>query len=355
MKTYREQLIKYKYTYISYFITNVLFLGMWFIIGFNTDNADYTLGYCVPYYDLSQNYFEIGYRYLNILGRVCGLTFFQFRLILMTVMLFLLCDSIKKYARFPVFITILYMVYPFLLQSVQIRNALSASIVIYALRYLDESKKNYKYIILVFLAASIHKISLIYLFLVLVRKKDLSSIFKISGLLFVLLYLAIVFFKNKILSFLYLFLKDERIYFYANLNEQHILVKSMLPYMIVGILFFYLFCIKKQKHIKLKNITSFDKTLLKVSVALLGFLPLFLIDGNYYRIWAFFLPVIYTAILNINQYSGKLKNDKWIMRFCCIFLAIGLFILDLSPYDLNSYEQVTKAVTQNNAILEWLK
>ena len=308
MKTYREQFIRCKYTYISYFITNVLFLWMWFIIGFNTDNADYTLGYCVPYYDLSQNYFEIGYRYLNILGRACGLTFFQFRLILMTVMLFLLCDSIKKYAHFPVFITILYMVYPFLLQSVQIRNALSASIVIYALRYLDEGKPSYKYVILVFLAASIHKISLIYLFLVLVRRKDLSSIFKISGLLFTLLYIVIVFFKDKILSFLYLLLEDERIYFYANLNEQHILVKSMLPYMIVGILFFYLFIIKKQKNDKLKNITPLDKTLLKVSVALLGFLPLFLIDGNYYRIWAFFLPVIYMAILNINNYTGKLKN-----------------------------------------------
>lgn len=355
MIVYKKPFIKCKYTYGSCFITNVIFILMWFIIGFNTDNADYTLGYCVPYYDLSQNYFETGYRYLNILGRTCGLTFFQFRLILMTVMLLLLCNSIKKYARFPVFVTILYMIYPLLLQSVQIRNALAAAIVIYALRYLDENERCYKYLFFVFLAGSIHNISLIYFLLVFTRKKTVSFVFKISGCIFIFLYIIIIFFQNKILSLLYFLLKDERVYLYANLNEQHLFIKSMLPYIIVGGLLLYIFIVKKKRYIRLKNISSQDKTLLKASTLLLGFLPLFLIDGNYYRIWAFFLPVIYIAILNMNQYSGKLKNDKWIMRACCMTLAAGLFILDLSPYDPNGYEQVTKAVIQNNAILEWLK
>lgn len=103
----------------------------------------------------------------------------------------------------------------------------------------------------------------------------------------------------------------------------------MLPYIIVGGLLLYIFIVKKKRYIRLKNISSQDKTLLKASTLLLGFLPLFLIDGNYYRIWAFFLPVIYIAILNMNQYSGKLKNDKWIMRACCMTLAAGTFYFRL--------------------------
>ena len=357
MIVYKKPFIKCKYTYGSCFITNVIFFLMWFIIGFNTDNADYTLGYCVPYYDLSQNYFETGYRYLNIPRKNLRVNIFSISFDFNdSNVVFYYVILIKKYARFPVFVTILYMIYPLLLQSVQIRNALAAAIVIYALRYLDQNERCYKYLFFVFLAGSIHNISLIYFLLVFTRKKTVSFVFKISGCIFIFLYIIIIFFQNKILSLLYFLLKDERVYLYANLNEQHLFIKSMLPYIIVGGLLLYIFIVKKKRYIRLKNISSQDKTLFKSGLTLLlGFLPLFLIDGNYYRIWAFFLPVIYIAILNMNQYSGKLKNDKWIMRACCMTLAAGLFILDLSPYDPNGYEQVTKAVIQNNAILEWLK
>lgn len=336
---------------------NFLFLFIWLIIGFNTDNVDYSTGYSEKYYDLSQNYFEIGFRSLNILGRALGMSFFQFRLVIMTIMLLLLRNSIKSYSESPVYVAFLYMIYPCLLQSVQIRNALASAIILYALRFLDEEKEHgcFKYVLLVLLGASIHKIVLIYLVLVFTKQIKIPNILKLSITIFTSLYLIIVFFQEKILHLLYILLKDDRLYIYAHLSEKHLFIKSMLPYIIVGILFCYLYNIKHGKKQKLENITSLDKMLLKTSILTLSFLPLFLIDGNYFRIWAFFLPVIYTSLLNLNKYRGMFKNDKWIIQSCCLMLAMGLFFIDLSPYDPSGYINVTKAVMQNNALREWLE
>lgn len=340
---------------ISVYLSNVMFIVMWVINALNIFNVDYIDGYATPYYDVSKNYFEVGFKYLNILGAKFGLSFFQFRLIIVSLTLILLKKSIEYYTKKPALIVGFYFLYPFLLQCVQIRNAFSASIVLFAFRYLDgkHHKGVIKFVLFVLLASTIHKLSLIYIVFALTYKVSLKKITHIAIGYLILLWLLIYFFKSKIVFLLYKIISDERLLFYFDINNKRFLVKSMLPYLLIFIFLIWIsLSIRKNKknfHEKEKNII-----LIKGCIAILSFLPLFLIDGNYFRIWAFLLPIIYCIIINSADYSReKLCNKKWRLLFCCV-MAIGMFFIELGPYDPVSFENVTIGVLKNNLILEWL-
>lgn len=343
---------------LQLFCFHSFFLLMWFFCSFNTDNADYINGYYKPYMDSSYNFFEIGYRVLSILSYKVGINFFVFRMVLMTVFLLLIANSILAYSEKPLFIAMLFFCFPFLVECVQIRNAISMALIIYALRYLawNNLKGLIIYIIFVITATLFHKSAVVYLLFILAYKNSIKTVWKFTFVIFTGSYLMILFFGDQVLHWLYELTGEYRLLYYMGLNEGRIFGKGMLPFLLVGLILFYLCSKSKVLFQTFKNVkmNKMDMLLLNVSVITLSFIPLYLIDGNYIRLCSFMLPVTYSTLINMAEYCNMSKFRKFAIYIFCICLSGILFVFYIGPLNYSMFEGVTKAVFYNNALWEWL-
>lgn len=331
---------------------------MWFFCTFNTNNLDYTAGYYEPYIDSSLNYFEPGYRLLNILSYKIGISFFAFRMIMMTIVLLLLGNSILAYAKRPISVLLLYLCFPYLVECVQIRNAMSTALIIFALRYLawNNLKGVLIYIMYVIFAMSFHKSSIAYILFIFSYRNSLKNVWKFSLIIFGVEYILILKLGDQIIQWMYNLTGEGRLLYYMGLNEGRILGKGMLPFLSVGVVLLYLY--RKNKLYNPRSIaltlSNMDIILFKTSIITLVFIPLYLIDGNYIRLCTFMLPTIYITIINFSVNCTTSRFRKLALNGYCGFLAIVLFVFYIGPLNQAMFEGVTKAIFYNNAIWEWL-
>lgn len=352
MNTYT---VKKNYLRISErrFIFLNLFILLWFICCFNIDNADYVNGYYIPYIDIKKNHFELGYKLLNIFFNNLGISFFLFRMILMTVVLLLIGSSIKKYCKSPLMAMALYSIYPFLIQCVQIRNALSVSLVIFAIRFLatDTKKGMITFSFFVVLAMMVHKSAIVYLIFIFVCKKSVNKVIRITICIFTLEYIVLVKAGSVLLQWIYRITLDSRILFYMSLNEDRIWGKGMIPFFIIFFLLLIVYKCRQKSYDK--KVDRFDDCLIKVSFLSMIFLPLYLLDGNYIRLCIYLLPLYYIVILNFSAHFTVV--NRIFLRGFLVLLTTVFFVFYIGPLNYKSFNEVTKAVISNNLVWEWLK
>ena len=169
----------------SKIIAFLFLVFMWLLFWGNYKNADY-----INYYNFFISYTfggniilssEIGYQLLNKVIAYFTNDFAVFRLIISLLGLGLISSTVEKYTKYTGIVYVLYFIYPFLLDIVQIRNFLAMSIFIFSIRYLISEKKedNFKYILCILIASSIHYAAILYLPLIFISK------FKAKGLIYV--------------------------------------------------------------------------------------------------------------------------------------------------------------------------
>lgn len=120
---------------------------------------------------------EIGFFYLCKLGNAVGLSYISFRMIYVAAAMAILIAAVIKYKSNALPFFACYLIYPFLLDSIQIRSAMAQSIVIYAATFLMSKNNNKRairkngiiYVVLVLIAASQHIIALLYLSYIVVQ------------------------------------------------------------------------------------------------------------------------------------------------------------------------------------------
>lgn len=150
-------------------------------IGGNTNNND-RIYYSMNYNNIANNLkawdFEFGYQLLNYISIKLGLSYENFLFIIITISLILISITIKSFTSNISYVISLYFLYPFIWDTVQIRNFLAMAIVTFALRYIICNNKNYiKFSIFIFIASTVHVSSLFYLSLLLVRIKSVRRLF----------------------------------------------------------------------------------------------------------------------------------------------------------------------------------
>ncbi|WP_284036359.1 EpsG family protein [Neobacillus sp. 114] len=214
----------------------VSFLFLLLLFGGNTDNPD-RLGYLNNYISLSKGKplydFEFGFQLLNKLGLSLGLSYNILQFTIATIGLLLIVNTIKYYRANISFVFILYLIYPFFIDVVQIRNFLAMSFIIYGSRFIISTQKNYlKYTIFVLLASAFHVTSLFYLFGLLTALKDNKK----TMYTIIIASILSVFFIPIILQILNGFIPSEKItaYFFT---ETSLFTKCMvLVYFLTSIL-----------------------------------------------------------------------------------------------------------------------
>ena len=162
----------------SKIVTIALFLFMWLLIGWNTDNLDFE-NYFLKFnrFDgledlFSGNLNDPGYSIISILFKFLGFDYYQFKIFFSFISLALIYSTIRKFALYPALVSLCYFIFIFALDVTQFRNFISYSIVIYAFRFLfQEGRKGVIiYSILIIISSSIHSSSLFYILLLLTRK-----------------------------------------------------------------------------------------------------------------------------------------------------------------------------------------
>lgn len=121
----------------------LVFLYAFSIFVFNTDNPDFT-NYQNQYYGATGGYSEPIFTALVFLFRSIGFNFWVFRGFVAFAGLALISRTICKYSPYPNLSLFLFLLYPFVIDVVQIRFFLAYSIIVYSIKYIinyQESRK----------------------------------------------------------------------------------------------------------------------------------------------------------------------------------------------------------------------
>lgn len=153
---------------------------LWLLMGANTNNPD-IYSYQINYSNNDVISFEIGYEMLRSLSLILGFNYVMFRIIISALGIALIHNTVKKIIDNQSAFYLLYLIYPFLMDVVQVRNFLAMAIFVFAIPYLISDKKwsSHKYVLLILLATSVQVASIVYLPLVYFVKKKRTILFKL--------------------------------------------------------------------------------------------------------------------------------------------------------------------------------
>lgn len=285
-----------------------------------SDTLDYE-NYQRAYERINQNNYsvdyEIGFVLLMKIGNLLHLNFFIFRLIVIAVCLTLIYKKvIRRYAYNSNYVLMLYMIFPMIIDSEQWRNFIALTILLIAVRFLENknAKNNIKFIAMIFLAASFHIVSLLYLFLIFVNSKNKNDLIKIIVLFASIVTVFIIINHNQVpfLGVMNSLFEDERTLNYLGARTK---LGYLIPIFLqlISIMLVYLskvIVIRKNEIPGLKLITNKNlkihtplndvevvNLIFWINVIAIIYFPLFTMSIQFYRLIRNFL------LLNIIAYS----------------------------------------------------
>lgn len=341
---------------------------------FTYDVADYTQ-YAL-FYEKEETgaligyHMEAGYVLLERIGNALHLNFPVFRGIYIGVALCPLLVSIYEYTgKCAFYCLMLYAIYPFLFDVVQMRHLMAVSISVYCLRYLGGKSKwdIVRYCAGIFIAASQHTVALFYLcFLAVLIKCSRRAFYSVTASLMIIGMVvmsrlnsggAISKIYEALLSGLHHFRGSGKF----SLDKTEAVSKYYL--LMFGLMLFLLLAIHGYKRgqffvfrlsIRKTQPVDFD-LLFRVSAISLMFIPLVNINDHLSRANRGFLVIVY-ATLVMYAHSGRANSLKRIVfHLLPLSVACVCFIMFLSARSITHWETVTVPVFTNNYIMDALQ
>lgn len=304
------------------FIVFFMLLFMWLLFSGNIENADYA-NYLLRYEYIQQTGQgflgnELGFTLLMKIAAYFSLSYNQFLMIVSAIALSLIYSSIKLYTKHTQYVLSLYFIYPFLLDIVQVRHFLAMSIIVYAIRFV-ERKSYLKYIISIILAFNIQFSAILYLPFIFFEKMKIKKIWFIS--LSVIIIGIFLVNTSFIVSLISLVVPIEKISLYFN-NRAGI---GFLVQWIIPILFLIpLYIIYTNIHLRIVEIVY------KLNIYLLMLFPLTMINGTSARVFRMAI-ILNLIIYAIGFFQIKSNYTKYTLFFYVLFLAIGMYFLEIYP------------------------
>jgi hypothetical protein len=354
------------------FMAFMLLLFMWILFWANTMNPDY-FNYMRLYSDIQsgspvyvENGKDIGFRIIIKLGIALGLSY-EFFLSLIVIFAFLLIHStVKQFCKNYNYVYLLYFIFPFFLDVVQIRNFLFMALFVYATKFLiDNSKKSkIKYVIIISLASLIHIIGILYLPMVLIGVKKKNYLIRGIVLFSVLTSLIIVVNDKQIPYIGKLLIDNERLFSWISIRTNWgFLLFWLMQTLSFLIMYYSLSTIKKNiigstgtevKSVRSKEINAIqtDKDIIFVQLVywinLIAFIyfPFYIIASTFTRLLRNILLLNYVSFAIV---SGRIKkrDKRLIFNMLVAIYVLFFFLIELYiPYS----EVILDAILQNNSV-----
>ena len=332
-------------------ILGIISSCLWIIYAFNTDNADYAA--YAKWYMLTgsggrQDRFEIGYTLFMVYANKLGLNFQQFLMIYSGIGIFLIAQSLYRYCNYPSFAMLLYFLYPFFFDIVQIRNFMAEAIIFFALRYLEKFNiKNLAiFLLLVLLACTFHKTAIVSLMYLFGYFKDYTLTLRISlyvTLAGILIFLFIP--LGKITTLLMDFVAVE--YLEEGSSIGKVMGYVMISIVIICAIYYFYYRKNRKSRMEEKNFLIFIVPVLIFFCVLIG------LSSQAYRFFRNMMLIVYVAILNIGvEINGKIikfNSYQLFLTVVAIGVAIFLFGRQLS-WIAPLYETVTEPIIKSNSL-----
>lgn len=346
-----EQLYS-KLAYLLLFTILILF-------GLNTHNADmknyisvyehiYTYG---SYIDI-----DIGFEFLmKLVARITSnyqifLSLYSILcVILLSNYLLRVCNSYKSIC----IVLLLYFIYPYILDTVQLRFYLASLIVLNATLLLGEEMnlfENTKFIILVVFASLFHKIAIIYIILLMIQIKKNNLFFPM--IFFTVLTSLIIF--PLFLDGILIKLNFQKYLLYLGNPESIFIIIFFLLYFLGQAFMVWLIDVSSQKYFNsiaslitylksnslkqhLENTSSEGKKLIKINLVMLATLPMIFITIDFYRIQRSMLLLNYVFFSNflVSMPNKKSRFHKFLKYSIVIFVFLsGYAFIFRSMFDI---------------------
>jgi hypothetical protein len=332
-----------------------LFITMFIVMAFNYENADIDT-YEIIYDNIdflltgdlditsisSLKYFfstvrNFGFLYTNKFFNNIGFSFSEFHFIISLILLGCIFIFVKKMTPNYGMVMLLYFVYPFSYDIIQVKNFYVEVIILIVLYVYSKKKRFYdlKYIFIILGASTFHNIALIYLPFFIVKKICKSLLFRliVIGIVGIFPFIASMIknWSGNLISLLAI--SSESFEHYSLYSDWSVGIIYLLHWgmtIFVIMILFYLYqqILKAEirKEIPLMVCNYFEVTYM-MWLYLCCFVPLFAISIDSYRITRnVFLP-LYICVANYSYYG--LKNSRLIYISC--LLAVGLYAYLVLP------------------------
>ena len=323
-------------------LLTIVFLGWLSLISINI--ADFS-SYQGIYYAISKDQlYQTGYGwyFLNSIGRNLGLTYIQFKTILVIVSLILLFITIKCFVGQNLnYIWALYLLYPSLINITQIRFAFAVSLVLVGLIFLFKKKlwSTIVYVLIVLMAISIHtgtSYYLLFLLIPIIEKKE--RLF--SGIL-IIITICLLPFKNFLRQIVRIFANDRQTSYFDNSSNLGAILVMIGVIIVFWLLSKYLDKNIKQNAKATKNEKDVSRFISNINLCMLFILPLIPLSVELARVQRISWILLYMqlALFLVTREDVILGRMRVNSKF--LGLIIGLFgffilIMYMAPLTLSS-------------------
>lgn len=352
---------------IKNFLTIAMFIILIVIMGANTQNPDTTI---YEEYIFNKNEFfskDFGFGILVSIFKKMNLDYYALKMFVSVVGFILINHTLKKYVEDYKPFFVLYIIYPYFFDVVQVRNFLAMSIFIYSIPYLleDTKKGNIKYFVLVLLAATIQKTALIYLPILFVRKINNQKYSKkLFGVIIVISILISIYrpLLNSFISFLI-----NNVSGYLEGLGTKLSIQTNFGWIVQwGIQFTNYYFINAGRNIiykfssedssisdKTNKMKKYSTLILNINYYMFLFLPLYILTPTFARIMRNVLVlnyVVYVFVIELVAHEKMEENKrKYRTYILMIFIAQIIFYIGQYIYSQSGYfsEIVYPILTEN--------
>jgi len=337
----------------------MLLLVAWIMINGNNEIGDLD-NYEKAYYNAKNSNInissDIGYNFLMYIGNKLGLSFLQFKSILILFSLSLILNTLTCFTNYAGFFFFFYLLHSVFLDASQIRNFLSIAIVIYGLKYLlNKDKSVLYYLFYNILAVSVHFMAVAYFVFIFIRANE--TIKKWSLRILVVVFAIIFYFSinTNFISDLIVFFSDfvaeetsNKLLLYSSTRSRFGFLAPTLIY--ISNIFFIKYLnhyvldehntVVRNKTVKnmvytnakkINNNAEFFKLVEQISTISIFFLPFNVVSLTFYRL------VRNIFLFDLIYYSVCFDAVKSISKKILIFLGVMFLIILWRYFDFNIY------------------
>jgi hypothetical protein len=337
----------------------LLFVYLWILFAFSYGNADY-FNYELQYQMYGSNYIfdtiqNTGFKFICKMANNAGLDYQTFLIVEATVILTILFFVIIKYSDNPWGVTVLFIIYSFPIDTVQVRNFLGRAIVLLGVViFLSVKPKLIKYtgmVACILMGAMVHVSLFAYLLFLLIPFLEGKYLkFWIIGIVF----LEFLMFRN-FHSIALLVTSNSNVNEYISKSVSVGYVIFVILYMFVNYMISYLcYRISQEKSIEYLKRSSFIDFAFRINTLLLVFVPMACVANDFFRLFRISIFLNYIVVSDIHQSVGCSRDGSPpinVISLCKIGI-VAMAILSNYMFISSSYmDTVVKPLFENNLFI----
>lgn len=342
----------------------LMLLYMWVLFAWSNGNADTDVYlYRFYNYNLMESQTEPIFTFIMYLCNRIGFEYQQFLIVFSLISLIIISKTIKEFTVDKCWVLLLYFIFPFCIDVVQIRNLMAFLLIVYGFRYLlsDESYTSVKYLICVIIATCIHYISIFYVIFILLKRWDVKRTIIITGITTLILS------SLNNVSFIFNFMTAifnnqekvtgvlDRISKANDWNIATIRLKMIIyfvSFLVVLVIAYYNH--KNNSSLPIEQISKQNKIIelvIKMNIVVLVFIPLISYNLDFYRVQRYLSLFNYIAIAQYRSPKFLLLREKIPYYFYVVLcFVIAILTLYLQILKINDYYTVFKPLFESNLL-----